>query len=163
MNIISTLSSPVSPNAALASSSTVPLYILKHALKADIMLAMKCVVSHYSHKSMDEFPDLLKTFFFDSDIAKEVQLGRTKVGYVINYGLKKYYYDKMMEKVKSANHFTICFDEALNNISNRKQLDAHVLFFNEDNNKVERYYIGSSFMGHGDHELRLQKLKLWVA
>ena len=73
---------------------------------------MKCVVSHYSHRSMDEFPDLLKTIFFDSDIAKEVQLGRTKVGYVINYVLKKYYYDKMMGKVKSDNHFTICFDEA---------------------------------------------------
>ena len=25
-------------------------------------------------------------------------------------------------------------------------------------NKVERYYIGSSFMEHGDHELCLQKL-----
>ena len=57
---ISTLSSPVSPNAALPSSSTVPLYISNHALKAEIMLAMKCVVSHYSHRSMDEFPDLFR-------------------------------------------------------------------------------------------------------
>ena len=63
----------------------------------------------------------------------------------------------MMEKVKSANRFTICVDEALNNISNRQLLEAH-FFFNEDNNKVERYYIGSSFIGHGDHELCPQKL-----
>ena len=157
-SITPTEETSASPVQIASPTSSVPLFTSNPTLKAEIRLAMKCVWSHYSHRSLDDYADIFRVIFPDSGIAKELQLGRTKVGYVINFGLKRYYHDKMMEKLKVAKYYTVCFDEALNNISNRKQLDAHVLFFNEDDNKVERYYIGSSFMGHGDAELCLKKL-----
>ena len=101
-------------------------YISADALTAEILLAMKCFVSHYSKKSMDDFLDLVQILFPDSEIVNEISLKRTKIIYVINYCLKEY-----MDKVKKAACFTICFDEALNNISCWKQLDAHTLVFDE--------------------------------
>ena len=107
---------------------------------------------------MDDLPELLKMIFPDSKIVGEITLKRSKLSYVINYGLKEYYHEKCMEKVKQASRFTICSDEAVNNISCRKQLGSHVLYFDEHSQKVERYYSGSAFMGHGDTETCLKKL-----
>ena len=147
------------PQSGVVVPTSVPLYVTNESVKAEIRLAMKCVTSHYSQRSMDEFPELLRTIFPDSEIAKGVQLGRTKIGYTINYGLKMYYQEKCMNAIKNVNRFTVCFDEAHNDISNRKQLDAHVLYFDEFERKVQRSYVGSTFMGHGHSDLCLKKLQ----
>ena len=55
---------------------------------------MKSVTSHFSARTMDEFPSLLQYIFPDSQIAKQVQLHRTKLGYVVNHGLAPYYKEK---------------------------------------------------------------------
>ena len=34
-----------------------------------------------------------------------------------------------MRLVKNANHFTVCFDQSLNHIFNRKQLDTYILYY----------------------------------
>ena len=36
-----------------------------------------------------------------------------------------------MRLVKNANHLTVSFDNSLNNISFRKQLDTYILYFDE--------------------------------
>ena len=61
---------------------------------------MKCVVSHYSKRSMDDFPDLLKVILPDSKSVNEINLKRTKINYVINYGLKEYFREVCLNKVK---------------------------------------------------------------
>ena len=40
---------------------------------------------------MKEFPQLMQYIFLDSQIAKQVQLQQTKLGYVVNHGLVPYY------------------------------------------------------------------------
>ena len=55
-------------------------------------------------------------------------------------------------------HFVACFDESFNAVSNRKQLDVHIISFNKTTKIVERNYIGSSFLGHGDAETCLKSL-----
>ena len=57
-----------------------------------------------------------------------------------------------MERLKKATRYTACFDESFNRISNRKQLDEHIIYFDEDEMIVRRQYIGSVFMGHVDAE-----------
>ena len=77
--------------AALSSSSNIPLYTSNEVLKAKVLMASKSVASHYSHRSMDEFPEVLRLVLPDSKLAREICLGPTKLGYTINNGLKKYY------------------------------------------------------------------------
>lgn len=63
-----------------------------------------------------------------------------------------------MRLVKNANHFTVCFDQSLNHIFNRKQLDTYTLYY-VIASRVQRACIGSSYMGYGDAEIGLKKLK----
>lgn len=70
-------------------------------LRAEIILATKCVSSYCYQKSTDGFPDLMGIMFPDSEIAWNFALGCTKAGYVINYGQKRHYQNKFMS---AANH-----------------------------------------------------------
>lgn len=47
---------------------------------------MKHETPKYSQGSIDDFPELMKTSFPDSRIARDFAYGSTKVGYIINYG-----------------------------------------------------------------------------
>ena len=107
---------------------------------------------------MDEFPSPLQYIFPDSQIAKQVQLHCTKLGYVVNHGLAPYYKEKIISAIKDASHFVACFDESFSAVSNRKQLDVHIISFNKTTKIVERNFIGSSFLGHGDAETCLKSL-----
>ena len=73
-------------SASNTSSGNGTMFSSPAALKAEIVLAMKSVTSHIFARTMDEFPSLLQYIFPDSQIAKQVQLHRTKLGYV-NHGL----------------------------------------------------------------------------
>ena len=108
---------------------------------------MKSVTSHFSARTMDEFPSLLKYIFPDSQIAKQVQLHRTKLGYVVNNGLAPYYKEKIISAIKDASHFVACFDESFNAVSNRKQLDVHIISFNKTTKIVEKNILGLLFLG----------------
>ena len=62
--------------------------------------------------------------FTDSTIAFDLCLGRTKLGYMVSFGLGLYYKDKVMktlapEKVLCPK-LVSCFDESLNNVSTKK-------------------------------------------
>lgn len=60
--------------------------------------------------------------------------------------------------MKNQNHFTVCFNESLNHISNRKHLDTDILY-DEIANRLERAYTAASILTHGDIETDLKKLK----
>ena len=104
---------------------------------------------------MDDFRDLATGMFPDSEIAKLIEIGRTKLGYNVNYGLAPYYKDKLYEclvpKGDSVHpKFVSCFDECYNSITHNKQFDMHVIYFDESTRRVTRKYLTSQFIGHGD-------------
>ena len=127
-----------SPNLAEPASPIVQKQLFSNPVlpsavtKAEILFAMQSVMSHFTHNSCNDFPALFKLMFPDSEIASEILLGRTKLGYVVNYVTPK---------------FPSCFDESFNRISNRKQLDVHLIYFDDAGSLVKRRYIGSQFTG----------------
>ena len=95
--------------------------------KAEVLLVMQSVVSHISHNNMDSFPDLFRLMFPDSNIASSMELGRTKIGFIINHGLAPYFKDKLFKSLvpecfSNAPRFVYCFDESFNKVSNKKQM-----------------------------------------
>ena len=58
---------------------------------------MKSTISHISHNSLDDFAQLCKIIFTDSTIASDLCIGKTKIGYIVNFGLGPYYKDKVMK------------------------------------------------------------------
>ena len=70
---------------AQQTRSTPQYFTSEAGRRAEILLAMKSVTSHISARSMEEFPELMKIMFPDSQIATQVHLHRTKLGYMINH------------------------------------------------------------------------------
>lgn len=58
---------------------------------------MKSVVTHISHNSLDNFPQLCKGLFTDSTITSDLCLGGTKIGYMVSSVLGSYYKDKVIK------------------------------------------------------------------
>ena len=55
--------------------------------------------------------------------------------------------------------FTACFDEAFNYVSYSKQMNLHLIYFNESKQLVTRAYGGSKFMEHPKPEDQLNYFK----
>ena len=82
--------------------------------------------------------DLLVKVFPNSKIAGSMTLGCRKLVCVINYRLKKYFLEKCKGLRKNASCFTVYFDKLLNQLSNRKPLDTHILDCNDTAICVEK-------------------------
>ena len=119
---------------------------------------MKSVTSHISARAMEEFPQLTQYIFPDSQIARQMQLQRTKLRYVVKHGLAPYYKEKLEASIKNESHFVASFDKYFKSVSNKKILDVDIISFNNKTKLVERNYIGSSLIGHGDAESCLNSL-----
>ena len=128
----------------------------KPVQKDEVLIAMKSVISYISHNSLDDFAQLCKIMFTDSTIACDLCLGQTKIGYMVNFSLGSYYKDKGMKALvpekTACPKYVSCFDESLNNVSTKKQLDVHIILFDEYAKQIKINYIGSEFIGHGNTE-----------
>ena len=92
--------------------------------------------------------------FSDSEIAMLIEIGRTKLGYNVNYGLAPYYKDKLYEclvpKGDSVHpKFVACFDECYNSVTHNNQFDVHVIYIDESTRRVTKKYLTSQFIGQG--------------
>ena len=74
--------------------------------------------------------------FSDSNTAKSYEMGRIKLGYVINFGLEPYFHRLLTENIKKS-HYTVSFDKSLNDFFQNCQLDLNIQFLNSDLNHVE--------------------------
>ena len=146
------------PTCSTTQKTIIPAFSSPASVKAEIVLAMTSVTSHLSGWSMEDLPDIIQYICPDSQIIKQVHLHRTKLVYIVNHGLAPYYKEKAISSVKEAAYFVSSSDEPFNSQSNKKQLDAHVNFFDDKSNRVEWKYIGSFFIGHGDAETCLKSL-----
>ena len=98
---------------------------------------------------MEKYVKVTEVLFPHNKIPEQLELGRTKLGYLLQFGLTPYYKEQLCSSLLPvtgfAPEFVSCFDEAFNHISNRKQIDAHVFYFYEEKQQVVRFYIGSHF------------------
>ena len=94
--------------------------------------------------------------FPDSEIPEQLELGRTKLGYLLQFGLVPYYKEQLFSSLLPATSFTLkfvsCFDEAFSHIRNQTQMDVHVFYFHGEKQQVVRSYIRSHFLGHANAE-----------
>ena len=60
------------------------------AKKSVILLAHECVMSNMSQRTVERFVKLLPRIVPGNEVVKEIELGRTKLGYIIQFGLAVY-------------------------------------------------------------------------
>ena len=86
---------------------------------------MRCVESNKSKNSGGADTSLFPLMFPDSKVAQKFQLGRTKLSYMISYGLVPYFRDILDKQLTSCDNFRISFDEAFNDVSQKKPNGYH--------------------------------------
>ena len=113
--------------------------------RAEILWAMKGVMAHFSFRSSADIGHLFQSMFPDSSIAKKFTCGKTKMNYLICFGLAPYFREKLLQKINDSECVAISFDESLNKEFQTEQMDIIVRYFYED--KVVSQYFDSQFMG----------------
>ncbi|XP_047990547.1 uncharacterized protein LOC125229685 [Leguminivora glycinivorella] len=116
--------------------------------KAEIIWCMYQVLSHSSQRSGGQAVDLFPLMFPDSDIAKKMRLQRTKIAYTVLYGLAPYFFRQLKEECCDCDVITIGFDESLNKVAQKGQMDIFVRYWDNEKNQVRSRYYGSAFLGH---------------
>ena len=84
--------------------------------------------------------------FSDSDIAKKFQMSKTKVSYVIIFGLADYFYNSLIILVKKSQFYSLLFDESLNKVFNKEQMDLQRHLYDDTVGKVLTRYLDSRFV-----------------
>lgn len=69
--------------------------------------------------------------FPDSKVASNIKSQRTKLSYTIVHGLSKHFLYELQDTLKNVDCFTIAFDQSLNKISEKDQMDIFIQYWNE--------------------------------
>ncbi|XP_048580627.1 uncharacterized protein LOC116610226 [Nematostella vectensis] len=145
-----------------SSKGTIKKYVTKdETLKAEVLWAIKVLMSHYSCNSSAGTDKLFSNMFPDSVIAKQFQCGATKCSYLICFGIAPFFHDELMKRLQEqGTMYVISFDESLNKVIQKEQMDLIVRFWDVQKNKVVSRYIDSQFLGHTRAADLLQSFKL---
>ena len=136
----------MSSSAEQKSSFVTKFALTKEHHKAEIIWALKSVMSHFSYNSAHDITDIFKAMFPDSSIAQHMSCGPPKLSYLISFGIAPYFRDLLLADLKQTSCFVVSFDESFNHELQKEQMDFTIRYFK--NNKVENRYLTSLFLGH---------------
>ena len=115
--------------------STVPvsipntfLIISEEVLHAEVLWVIKVITCHYSFSSGRVISCLFSKMFPDSQIAQSFLCEATKCAYLACFGIYPYFHELLIEKIRAVKYYTLSFDESLNQINQKKQMDMIVRF-----------------------------------
>ena len=117
------------------------------AKKAQIIWALQCVLQGYSDRSNRHFGDILRAMCPTSLEAIDFSMGPSKLKYAINHGLNPYYKELLDKDILLSSFLTIMFDESMNDVLQKSEMDIHVRYWDDYMLVMVRYY-DSRFLGH---------------
>ena len=142
-----------------SSQCTLPFMMLtSNVTEAEILWAIRTCLTHSSLRSCDGILKLFSRMFSDGNIAKSFSLARTKCGYFINFGVAPYLKDQLLSIVDTSTFFVVSYDESMNSIFQKEQMDIGLRYFNDDTGLVETKYFDSAFLKRPNSENLHEKL-----
>ena len=148
----------VSSNSS-AGTSTHSFLTSDCCQKAEILWALHSTVTHSSFHSNQVVGTIFQEMFPDSEIAKQFTCGRTKLAYLVTFGLAPYFKDELHDALQKSSHIVVLFDESFNRVTKDEQMDNQVRFWNNEQECVMTRYLSSEFLGHCTAKDLLQRLK----
>ena len=118
------------------------------AKKAQIIWALQCVKQGYSDNSNRHTGDILRAMCPTSLEALDFNMGPSKLKYVINHRLYPHYKELLDKDIQLSSFLTIMFDESLNDVLQKSEMDIHVRYWDESEMLVKVRYYDSRFLGH---------------
>ena len=134
------------PATSTQVATSTPTDVVVGALDAEICWALKVVMMHALYRSCLDLNQLFEVMFSDSDIAKKFQMSKTKVSYVIIFGLADYFYNSLITLVKKSPFYSLLFDVSLNKVLSKEQMDLQICFYDYTTGEVLTRYLDSRFV-----------------
>ena len=97
--------------------------------------------------------------FADSVIAHQFSLGKTKCRYMILYGIATYCKSELLKQINSSPFLSLSFDESLNSMLQKCQMDVNIRFWNIETNIVETQYFHSQYLERPNANNLFQSIK----
>ncbi|XP_070386228.1 uncharacterized protein [Dermacentor albipictus] len=116
-------------------------------VNAEVLWCLNAVMTHTSFRAAAASASLFPLMFPSSATAKKVQLGKDKVGYTIVYGLAPFFRESLVSELNQASYLVLAFDESLNKVAQKEQMDVLVHFWSDAEGSVKTRYLTSCFLG----------------
>ena len=128
---------------------------------AEIISALKTVVSTLSYNWNNDISDCFCTSFPNNVTAEQFALGRTKSTLFVNHGLSCswYFQELLTEHVNLCDCFMICFDESFCFVKQLYEMDIFIHYWNTQTQNLRVCYSGLEFLGHYTNHGLLNKIE----
>ncbi|XP_063221071.1 uncharacterized protein LOC134530286 [Bacillus rossius redtenbacheri] len=127
--------------------------------RAETLWCLQTVMNHDSLRGAASSVSLFKRMFPDDYIANSMQLQKDKISYVIVYGLSPYFHSELKTRINSCDFFSLGFDESMNKVAQKQQMDLSARFWDISQNRVCSRYVTSVFLHHTTAEDLLKAIK----
>lgn len=127
--------------------------------KAEILWCLQSVMKHQSLREAASCVSLFKLMFPTCEIANNMNLQKSKISYLIVYGLGHYFQTELQRILRSCSEFVVGFDESLNKIAQKQQMDLSIRYWDEQSQQVNTRYFTSVFLNHTTAEDLKEGLK----
>ncbi|XP_066934412.1 uncharacterized protein [Clytia hemisphaerica] len=116
--------------------------------KAEIRWALDGILKGNSNNQNANISPLLNACFPGHETIKLFTLGADKLRYSCNYGLAPYFRSILQDEVKKSEIYVMSFDESLNDVNQKCQMDLIVRYWDEKTQQVKVRYWDCSYLGH---------------
>ena len=134
-------------NTSVTTSKVVNISTLtmknSEIITVKIYWAVKVVQRNLSLNSCSDLNSLFWKMFPDSDIARSCSMAKTKISYVIDFGIATHFRTLLLEKLVKSKFYTVCFDESLNEVVPKCQMDFSLRFWDKTANESVAQYFDS--------------------
>lgn len=112
-------------------------FLSEEVLEAEILWALHSVETHASLNSVTKTIPILKRMFKKCVVAEQMKLSAKKLSYYITFGLATYFNEALINTLRKSDVYVCCFDESLNRVAQKGQMDLVIRFWNPEKNIVE--------------------------
>ena len=115
-------------------------------LKSEIYWTCGTVSSHMSIRQAESCQKLFGKMFPDSKYAENFSVYKNKHSYLATHGLYPYFKDQLTQDLCNSDFFSVSFDESLNKVAQKTQMDIHVKYLDKTTGLVATRYLTSEFL-----------------
>lgn len=113
--------------------------------RAEIYWSISRVINHSSTRSAEKDTELFPLMFPDSEIASQMSMKKDKIAYTVTYGLGPHFQRELLDVIQKKKILTLSFDESVNKIAQKAQMDIIVRFWLDDEHGISTRYLASVF------------------
>ena len=130
-----------------ASRVTLTGYLKSNeVLKKEVLWSLTASSSHLSNRQAEQVSKVLPFLFDDSKYAQTFSVGKDKLSYFINHGIAPVLEEKLHKDILASQIFAVSYDESLNKIAQKTQMDIHIRYIDHETNLTKTSYLTSEFL-----------------